>query len=180
MQGMDAIKDKIISDAKSEAAEIVAEAKKKAEAIIAVGEKETDEYIRAHVGDKDDMYVSLIQRRRVVTELECRKLRLREKRKALDGVFSAAYDKLKGMSDDRYRKLISAILKMHAEEGDKIIISKNDKAVLKDIGAEATGNFEKGVILSGVNYDKNLTLESELNLLKDELETEIGKLIDKE
>lgn len=78
-----------------------------------------------------------------------------------------------------------------ADDGDVVVISENDKNVLTKavfdkisakIGKKLTlsdtfGNFKGGVMLLGKGVDKNLTFESELALLRDEVEPEVAKIM---
>jgi len=179
MQGAEAIREKIIADANAEAESIVNAAKYKAETIIAAGKAAADAHTREQQVIIDGYYEGVIAKKKVATELECKKLRLNEKRRVLDEIFKTALDKLSNMDADKYRRLIKAMLDKHREKGDKVIISAKDKDILKDVcaGAEVSGDFGKGIILEGLSFDKNLTLENEIASMKGELETEIGRLI---
>ena len=69
-----------------------------------------------------------------------------------------------------------------AKEDDKVItkkliadIAKKSKKSLKK--SDEFGDFKGGVILSGKNYDKNLTLELELSLIKEKIESNIDEIL---
>jgi vacuolar-type H+-ATPase subunit E/Vma4 len=178
MQGAIAIKEKILSDAKAEAERIIADAKERAEMIVDSGKAAAEAHVEKQQEIIDGIYNEVMTKRKVVTELECRKLRLNEKRKTLDEIFDIALTKLKNIDADKYRVLIKAMLKVR-DSGDKVIISVKDKELLKGIcpDADASGSFDKGIILSGASFDKNLTFENEMAAIKDEMEGEISREI---
>ena len=102
--------------------------------------------------------------------------------------YETALNKVKNLPKEKYAKLVMGMLSM-AEDGDVVTISKREKdvlteSVIKEFAAKKKikltlnkefGEFDGGIILSGSGVDKNLTFETEFQLLKDELEETVAK-----
>ena len=98
---------------------------------------------------------------------------------------------VRNVPDKDYKNLIEGMLDSAAEDGDVVTISKNDAKVLtkaffdsysKKRGINLSlskdlGDFKGGVVLSGGGVDKNLTLEVEIKLLREQTESEIAGLL---
>lgn len=194
MEGKDAIINKIMSDADSQAEEILAQAKAKAEAQVKKALDES-EALQADAAKKaEDAGSELITRRLTVAGLDVKKQMLAVKKELIDASFAKAESVLAGLEDDDYLKLISAMLAKSASDGDTVIVSANDKSRItadfikkqsKKLGISLTlgkeyGDFDGGIILTGGGVDKNLTLEVELKLLYDEIQADVAAILFKE
>lgn len=194
MEGKDAIINKIMSDADSQAEEILAQAKAKAEAQVKKALDES-EALQADAAKKaEDAGSELITRRLTVAGLDVKKQMLAVKKELIDASFAKAESVLAGLEDDDYLKLISAMLAKSASDGDTVTVSANDKSRItadfikkqsKKLGISLTlgkeyGDFDGGIILTGGGVDKNLTLEVELKLLYDEIQADVAAILFKE
>lgn len=188
MQGKEAIIEKIISDAKLKEEALIAEAKAKAEKIIQDAESFCDSYKAKAQKDKAVAVDDIMNRSKTVAELDAKKMLFGAKNYVVAKTFDMALEKVKNLPKDKYSKIILGMLS-YAEDGDVVTISKREKdivteAVIKDISAKKKikltlnkelGKFDGGIVLSGKGVDKNLTLDSEFQILKDELEEEVAK-----
>lgn len=191
MDGQQKIIDKILSDAKHDAGEMLSEALKKAEALVAAKQSEADAEYDLSVEEARKAGEEVVRRRLTVADLEVKKLLLSAKKQAVDEAFEESLKKLLALPKEEYTALVGSMIASAADDGDVVVISENDKNVLTKavfdkisakIGKKLTlsdtfGNFRGGVMLLGKGVDKNLTFESELALLRDEVEPEVAKIM---
>ena len=191
MDGQQKIIDKILSDAKHDAGEMLSEALKKAEALVAAKQAEADAEYDLSVEEARKAGEEVVRRRLTVADLEVKKLLLSAKKQAVDEAFGESLKKLLALPKEEYTALVGSMIASAADDGDVVVISENDKNVLTKavfdkisakIGKKLTlsdtfGNFKGGVMLLGKVVDKNLTFESELALLRDEVEPEVAKIM---
>lgn len=194
MEGKDAIIQKIIGDAKAQADAVIADAKAYADKLIAQADGEAKKRVTEAEKLAEKSGVEYVGRRITVAELDLKKAKLNAKMQLLDKVFDGAADALAQLKPEDYKSLIRGMLDAAAADGDIVTVSKKDEKVLtsaffadysKKKGIKLTlsreyGSFEGGIILTGKGVDKNLTLEVELKLLRNETETEIAALLFKE
>lgn len=191
MDGQQKIIDKILSDATHDAGEMLFEALKKAEALVAAKQSEADAEYDLSVEEARKAGEEVVRRRLTVADLEVKKLLLSAKKQAVDEAFEESLKKLLALPKEEYAALVESMIASAADDGDVVVISENDKNVLTKaffdkisakIGKKLTlsdtfGNFKGGVMLLGKGVDKNLTFESELALLRDEVEPEVAKIM---
>lgn len=191
MDGQQKIIDKILSDATHDAGEMLSEALKKAEALVAAKQAEADAEYDLSVEEARKAGEEVVRRRLTVADLEVKKLLLSAKKQAVDEAFEESLKKLFALPKEEYTALVESMIASAADDGDVVVISENDKNVLTKaffdkisakIGKKLTlsdtfGNFKGGVMLLGKGVDKNLTFESELALLRDEVEPEVAKIM---
>lgn len=191
MDGQQKIIDKILSDATHDAGEMLSEALKKAEALVAAKQSEADAEYDLSVEEARKAGEEVVRRRLTVADLEVKKLLLSAKKQAVDEAFEESLKKLFALPKEEYTALVESMIASAADDGDVVVISENDKNVLTKaffdkisakIGKKLTlsdtfGNFKGGVMLLGKGVDKNLTFESELALLRDEVEPEVAKIM---
>lgn len=191
MDGQQKIIDKILSDATHDAGEMLSEALKKAEALVAAKQAEADAEYDLSVEEARKAGEEVVRRRLTVADLEVKKLLLSAKKQAVDEAFEESLKKLLALPKEEYTALVGSMIASAADDGDVVVISENDKNVLTKaffdkisakIGKKLTlsdtfGNFKGGVMLLGKGVDKNLTFESELALLRDEVEPEVAKIM---
>lgn len=191
MDGQQKIIDKILSDATHDAGEMLSEALKKAEALVAAKQAEADAEYDLSVEEARKAGEEVVRRRLTVADLEVKKLLLSAKKQAVDEAFEESLKKLLVLPKEEYTALVESMIASAADDGDVVVISENDKNVLTKavfdkisakIGKKLTlsdtfGNFRGGVMLLGKGVDKNLTFESELALLRDEVEPEVAKIM---
>ena len=180
MEGKDVIIEKILSDARQEADKIVAEANDYATATLDKARAQAKDKVSVAEKAAETAGVEYVGRRITVAGLDLKKAKLNAKIALLDDVY-----------DKDYKNLIEGMLDSAAEDGDVVTISKNDAKVLtkaffdsysKKRGINLSlskdlGDFKGGVVLSGGGVDKNLTLEVEIKLLREQTESEIAGLL---
>ncbi|MDE6550766.1 MAG: hypothetical protein K2M44_04650 [Clostridia bacterium] len=193
MNGKQSIIDKIIRDAELGAEANVAAARKKADAVIAQAVADADAMRAEKLSDKSEQTNELIRRRRSVALLDKKRALSAYKSELTAAVFDDAIDAFKS-DKKRYKSYVEELLKSNAEDGDVVIASKYDESVvtsamvsrvakslkIKLALSDKAGDFKGGLILSGVNYDKNLTLDDTVRRIRECSETQVAKILFKE
>ncbi|MDY5345345.1 MAG: V-type ATP synthase subunit E family protein [Eubacteriales bacterium] len=188
MQGKEAIIEKIISDATVRGEAVIDDAKFKATEIENVAKAVCASMADSAEKERAATVNDVLTRSKTVAELDAKKLLFDAKNKVVALTFETALNKVKNLPKEKYAKLVMGMLSM-AEDGDVVTISKREKdvlteAVIKEFAAKKKikltlnkefGEFDGGIILSGSGVDKNLTFETEFQLLKDELEETVAK-----
>lgn len=189
MEGKEAIIAKIINNAENLAKSAVKEAEEhageklsKVKSVI----KESESSLHKEV---ENIKSETVRHKVTVAELEVRKLKLTAKREVMEGVFSKAQEKV--ALSDNYPAMIEKMIADYAENGDIVIASERDKALVtrdfvekiaktKGINlslSEKYGSFFGGVVLSNQKYDKNLTLEVLFKAVKEKSEAELAEIL---
>lgn len=175
--------ERIVSEAEVECSKRKAEALKEAEA-------KRDEIISTA-----EAFVP-VQESRIMTgaELEVRKIKLKAKQDVMDKCFAEALRKIMNMEDAEYISLITSMIKAQGQNGDEVIVSKNDtkrltSSVISKIGKELNldlrmsseiGDFAGGIILRQNGCDKNMTVEMELSEIRDRFESKLSRKLFKD
>jgi len=132
-----------------------------------------------------------------MAQLENRKAVLQAKQQIIDEVFERAKTSLQNMPDEKYKSLIeSMLLKSDLSGNEELIISEHDRNritpefiqkindTLKGMGKEGNlrisktfGNMIGGFILKSQDLEINCTFDSLIDMEREELETEIAKIL---
>jgi V/A-type H+-transporting ATPase subunit E len=194
MHGIENIINKIISDAKAEAAEVVAAAKGEAEGITSAAEKaaqaKANDIIERAKADMPEVR----RRRESVAELEARKAQLAVKQELLKESFDKARETLLQMDGERYTNLLSKLAAEAAPNGfGEIILSAKDreaygKEVVKGANklfaaagiegkmtlSEQTQEVAGGLVVKQGQIETNCLIDTLLRLGKEELSSQIA------
>ena len=186
LNGKDLIIKKIRLDAEIKANSTLEEGNNRAKEIIDDAIHNADIYKERFLQESFKERDEIVKRRITVANLEAKKLILQAKKEIIDKAFENAK---KALIEDKkaYKEIITSMLK-YAEDGDKITICENDsklitnKFVKETTGKDVTinkeyGNFVGGIIITGENSDKNLTLDVELKAVREQIETEIAEML---
>jgi V/A-type H+-transporting ATPase subunit E len=184
---------KILSEARAEAEKIISEAKSRAaaeqaklESELAKYNKETEVLAAEAAEDKKERMLAMA-RMDVRKELGAAKVAL------VDEVFEKAREKIRNLSDDEYRKLISELMIKAVETGDEeVIVGKDEKRIddkfIKQINRQLGSGFRGNLRLSGEkadisggfilrrnNIQTNVSIEVMVDSMREELESEVVK-----
>jgi len=197
MQGIAKIKEKIIEEATEEKNRIIEGAQKEASEIIK-NAKERAQQIETEAKAKAQK-LAAEEKRKILSmaELEERKRFLEAKQALIDEAFSMAEKKLCGLDEKSYLELIRKMLLLSSVDGnEEVIIAENDRAritpdflstvnqALKQQGK--AGNLrlssEKrpikgGFILKSETVEINCAFDYLLKAQRQELETEVARLL---
>ena len=180
------IVDKILSDANAEAEAIVAEAESKAASLLADASLRAEKLRRETEDEVKAKTESIFEKKAADARLESAKLQLTEKRKAVDGVYKMALDKLINLSKEECLRLVTALLKKYAESGDELFFAENFKFVdevkilpiVKEKGlkiAKTKLPLDGGMKLIGEVSDKDLSYGALLATDRDENQAELAR-----
>lgn len=185
-----ALIDKILSDGENEVNRIIAEARQKADAKISSAK----ESVERELSKREEKALSFLpeQERRIcsVAQLERKKTILSAKQEVMENTLNEAIKRLYTLSDEEYLVIIRSMLNS-AEDGDIVVISERDKEritesfikeVANSLGITLTlskdyRSFRGGILLLSDGYDKDMTLEGELALIKEEEEAKIAQIL---
>ena len=190
MNNKEAIIQKIIDDANTVVNANIAEANDTAGQILARAQRQVDKFIESNSGRTDRLYQEALERSQVVANRDVKKLLQGKKKEIIDMAFDEALDAIKA-DKKTYLALIEGMILSCCEDGDEVVVAmEDDKVITKKLIADLAkkskkslkksdefGDFKGGVILSGKNYDKNLTLELELSLIKEKIESNIDSIL---
>ncbi|MDD4840041.1 MAG: V-type ATP synthase subunit E family protein [Clostridia bacterium] len=188
MQGKDAIINKIIADAERNEKATLSDAEVRVDEIVSGLAEQSKEYIYRSKAEQDKLKEEIVARSATVAALDAKKLLLDAKNTLIVKTFETALKKARNLQKKSYEKLIFGMLEL-AEDGDVLIISEREKdiitaAKLKEFSekkkikvtlAKEFGTFDGGIILSNHGVSKNITLDTEISLLRDEMEEEIAR-----
>ncbi len=174
--------DKILSDARAQAAEITAkyqaQAEKEAGDILARGRK--------NAAEREERLAS-------VAQMEAKKLTLGTKQEVLDKAFDLALEKLTTLPDEEYINILAGLAAKAAVTGkEQLIFSSRDRArVGKQVVAaanakladghltlgEQTRPMKGGFILSDGDVEVNCAFETLVRLQRGESSGEVAKVL---
>lgn len=181
----EAIVERILSDANAEADAIRREAEEKAAGVIAAASARAEQGRREAEAEVKVRAEDVMKRRAAAARLDSAKLLLAEKRRVLDGVYEAAFARLKGLDEEDALALAGRLLEEYAEEGDEILFAADypyvafvarlpvvaeKKLTLSPERAEIGGGF----VLRGKTSDKDLSYGALLAADREEHQAEIA------
>ncbi|MDD4568918.1 MAG: V-type ATP synthase subunit E family protein [Tepidanaerobacteraceae bacterium] len=197
MEGIAKIKEKIMEEARAEKQKLIEDTQAKARDIKAKYERQAEE-MRQDILERAKKTADEKKRRILsMAQLENRKAVLQVKQQIIDEVFIKAKENLKKLPDEDYQKLFGEMLVKSVISGnEELIISEQDKnrispdflnkvnEYLKSQGmqgnlkiSETCGQMIGGFILKSEDLEVNNTFDSLINMEREELETEIAKIL---
>ncbi len=179
---MNKISEKIIADARVIANSTAEEGNIKAQEIIDGANNDIAIYREKNMRETFALRDEIVARRISVANLEAKKIMLGARRDVLNSAFDGATERILG-DDETYLALIERMLS-YADDGDVVCISERDKdritenfisAIAAKRGIKLTlggdyADIKGGVLLRGKNYDKNLSVDVEMQFLREEIE----------
>lgn len=192
MNDKDTIINKIIDNANINAEQIVNKASIKKADILRLARDQAKEYRNQVLPDINKYIDDLVLRGEVLSNLEAKKIILAKKKSIIDDVFKLVLNDLKiKENQSQYKRLIENMIKENAEDEDTIQFAETDSKLFDDKFLQALskkleinlklsktyGKFLGGVLISNKTCDKNLTLEIELDNIRDQIESKIATII---
>ena len=181
----EAIVERILSDANAEADAIRREAEEKAAGVIAAASARAEQGRREAEAEVKVRAEDVMKRRAAAARLDSAKLLLAEKRRVLDGVYEAAFARLKGLDEEDALALAGRLLEEYAEEGDEILFAADYPyaafvarlpvvAEKKLTLSPERGEIGGGFVLRGKTSDKDLSYGALLAADREEHQAEIA------
>jgi len=180
--------NRIIGDAEKKAQSFIDSQQEKADEITIEADKKIEAYRNKGEDKASNTAKSMNDVADVIVELEISKIELHKKRELIDKIFELALEKILKLPKAEYKKIILKNLE-DLRDGDVIILSEKEKGILlkKDIdeiakkkGIKASLSSECNNNIAGIIIDRKSTvldfnIETELENLKKEMESEILK-----
>ena len=180
--------NRIIGDAEKKAQSFIDSQQEKADEIIIEADKKIEAYRNKGEDKASNTAKSMNDVADVIVELEISKIELHKKRELIDKIFELALEKILKLPKAEYKKIILNNLD-DLRDGDVIILSEKEKGILlkKDIdeiakkkGIKVSLSSECNNNIAGIIIDRKSTvldfnIETELENLKKEMESEILK-----
>ena len=181
----ESIVQRIISDAENEAAGIIAEAEKRAGEVVAEAEKRAARNLDGTKAETEKRAKAITDGKAATARLDCAKIELAEKRRAIDAAYAAALEKLVALDEKQSLILADRLITEYAEKGDEIVFASNYKyasAVVKlDIVKERALKFSTGdnkisggFILKGKVSDKDVSYAALLAADREQFVSEVA------
>ncbi|HCD71116.1 V-type ATP synthase subunit E [Thermovirga lienii] len=181
------IKKKIEAEAQQEAKEILERAKKEAEKIKEQTEEEIkkikDQYDKKLSAEKPEIF----RRKKVVANLEIKKMELGSERYLVDLAFEKAVEQLSNMDKEKYSQFMSVLLEKAAGDGSgTLLVGENEDVITKEwvegfnkshkasivLGKQHI-NTAGGFILNKDKVDVNCTFEALVKSLREDIEVNV-------
>jgi ATP synthase, subunit E len=180
--------NRIIGDAEKKAQSFIDSQQEKADEITIEADKKIEAYRNKGEDKASNTAKSMNDVADVIVELEISKIELHKKRELIDKIFELALEKILKLPKAEYKKIILKNLD-DLRDGDVIILSEKEKGILlkKDIdeiakkkGIKVSLSSECNSNVAGIIIDRKSTvldfnIETELENLKKEMESEILK-----
>lgn len=179
MQGKERMIDDILQSAQSTAAAMVAEAEAENRQKLDSLRQKTDDAAKADEAEADEAATRVYSGQVKLGELDAGKIILGVKQECVAAVYDSVKTKVLELPDAKYLAFIAGLVKAEAEDGDEVIISKRDAkritaAWLKKCApkkkltlSKEQGDFSGGVILRNADYERDLTVDSVVEELKE-------------
>jgi len=194
MSGIDRIYDKIINDAKEQAEKRLDEARQKISVMKKAIEEQLDEKKQEQVELAEKEAENIVKRAIANRNLEGKKQLLSVKQKAISDVFETAHIELMNMPAEDLLKMYKHLVMSSLENGkNEIMLNEDDAKTIgkklialleKDIDSSVRVSIssqfipdDKGVIVRNENIYSNSAFSSILKYKKQELETDITKIL---
>ena len=168
-------KSEILREAEQEKEKIMSEWQQKAAEFYSIERKKAET-------DADNEKRSIVLARR----LELRKELLSAKQKVIDEAFQSAFKKITRLPAAEYEVLLLKLMKENAAGGEEVICRKEDQSiiekVIKSSGKKVTLSKETreisgGFILKNGKIETNASLDTLFEAKRNDLEQEVGKLL---
>ena len=180
--------NRIIGDAEKKAQSFINSQQEKADEITIEADKKIEAYRNKGEDKASNTAKSMNDVADVIVELEISKIELQKKRELIDKIFELALEKILKLPKAEYKKIILKNLD-DLRNGEVIILSEKEKGILlkKDIdeiakkkGIKVSLSSEYNNNIAGIIIDRKSTvldfnIETELENLKKEMESEILK-----
>lgn len=189
MNNGSSIIDAIIGEANSTAEANIAAAQARAEEIISAAQTRCNAELSAVNAGKKAVTDAIMNRKIMVANIDAKKRSLGVKMQLIEETFDSVPSAVR--KDKRYQTFLKRLIEDNAENGDIVTIAKADASVIDKAFIDALnknknvkitlsheyGDFIGGAIISNAGYDKNLTLESIIKQLRNELEMETAGVL---
>jgi len=193
MNGIDKITGKIAVDAKQEAEAILSQARSEAAAITKSYEAKSQEEAKRILAAGEEQAREIQRRAKSAAELEARQQVLATKQELISQAFDNALDQLLKLSAAEYTSLLARLAAQAGNGNEAVIMSPKDREAVgqavveqankllneggKKAGLTLSGEtraFKGGLLLKSGDVEINCTLETIVQLSKEELALDVA------
>lgn len=187
MEGKEAIIAKILADAEKKAQDILHAAETYAVSVKEQAETWAKNYSAEQEKGLKSETAEIVARRKIVAELDVKKVLLKAKQDVIDRIYDNAEKKLCKMDKKTYLSVVLAKIEEFADISDEVVLSMDGVLSEKDISdsevfrrkklsvSKTIGKFYGGVMLLGKVSDKNLTFHEMILAEKEKNAPKIAK-----
>ncbi|MHB1454936.1 MAG: V-type ATP synthase subunit E [Saccharofermentanales bacterium] len=168
MRGLDAIKDRILSQAHEQAKEIAESGDRQAQDIIAESVRAATDSLEKHAQADSKDAEAILMRDRSLAVSESRQIILSCKQKLIEETIEEAVASLCVMDDEKKRALYTEMLRRNLKGGETVKFCLKDMELAGSLASSAgihflvdpvPGDFSGGFIVSGDMVEINLTFD---------------------
>ena len=179
MAELNKLTDRILDEAKEQAAEIIKAAEEKVERINQNSKKQADQKYEAIVEKGVLEAAGLKERLRSNANLRARDNELKVKQQTIQKVFEAALEDMRNLGDE---DLVAYIQKNAGfSEGSVLIVPQGKQDLVRGRFPQANVSDERftesGFIEITGGIEKNFTFDTQIEYIKDEVQGEIAKVL---
>lgn len=185
MNGKENIINKILSDADQKCQQIVAVAESQAQQIA----ESCEQSIARDKADIDARIMTIsserARNRNATAELDAKKYKLNAKQQLITRCYNIAHEQLSRLSGKERLSFIGTLIEKFAETGETVYITQADSQLVTQLYLDGfdkkltLGNSyiraDGGIVLEGEGYEKDLTLISVINYLRDQTEGKVAE-----
>ena len=162
--------------------EIIAKAQNEAKILIENAESAVQKEIAEFQSKAKDAEQDTISRRITVATLDGKKYLLAQKRQIIDSVYLQVKNVVENLPLDQYKKFLAKLISENAEKGESVAVNKKDGNVVTqsflagfklDLHKADDVDIDGGAILYGDGYEKDLSLTSLVDAIRQETEIEV-------
>lgn len=181
-------------EASAEIEAMLSEARSRASEIVAKAKSEADDILRQRDYAAKSQEEATLVRARSAAQLEAASLRLNAQHSAVEGVMTAAKAQIEALTKDekRYEGVLGKLLQEalgavggNAANVSSVLVNSRDKALAEKVAAglgltgkvKTDDSVQGGVRLVSGNNNIENTLSTRLGALRDELASEISKVL---
>lgn len=182
---LNSITEKIKQEANEYKASVLAKTEATKNELIEIAQKDANDIIEDYKSRSLKDAKILVERRKSVADLECRKLMLNMKQDIIDSCFDGALSLFLNLDDDKYLDFLLGQLKKHSDEGGEILLNSKDSArignkLVSMLGdkfslSQETANIQGGVLLKQGNVIMNASIETLMDNLKQDIGASVAK-----
>ncbi len=191
--GLDALIERILADARKDAEATLSEAQREAQAMMERTERQADALKADYERRRIELASSILDTSRTNAQLEGRKAALERRRELIDRAFAAAFEKLCALTGQRRESLLSGLLIRESEGGETVRCAVRDRDIVDGLLQKVNDELSKrglnplslgedapvigGFILTADKYEKNCSFEALLEEAKAAYEGEVAGIL---
>ncbi|MBR7136040.1 MAG: V-type ATP synthase subunit E [Clostridia bacterium] len=186
MDGKEKIIARILLDAEEYGQEIKNKSQSDYDEAVARARAAADKLISDEVLQAESDRAETLRRRKVIADLDGKKVMLTAKTRGVEAVFERVVERLNNLDKSAYMSFIDQLLSQNAPQGARVVFSKNAPFSLEEAQNLSTvkakglstlmgGDFSGGAMIEGKDADVNLSFDAIVSELKEGLETSVAE-----